>query len=288
MEYGVVLPHNEIGTDPGAMKAFAQGAEALGAKQLLIYDHVVGADPDRPGGFRGVYDKEIAFHEPLTTLAFIAAITESIELVTSILILPQRQTVLVAKQAAEVAILSNNRLRLGVGTGWNKIEYESLNVQFERRGVRQAEQVELLRSLWGEDSLNYTGEFHRVDRASINPRPSKPIPIWFGGAAPALLKRCARLGDGWVPLMGANSAAADAISLLKEGCAEAGKDWGTFQIQAQAQYAGGTPERWQSHSDKWEALGATKIAIATHNAGDTDVDGHLRRIEEYFSVVRKA
>ena len=287
MEYGVVLPHNEIGTDPGAMKAFAQGAEALGAKQLLIYDHVVGADPDRPGGFRGVYDKEIAFHEPLTTLAFIAAITDSIELVTSILILPQRQTVLVAKQAAEVAILSNNRLRLGVGTGWNKIEYESLNVQFERRGVRQAEQVKLMRSLWGEDSLNYTGEFHRVDRASINPRPSKPIPIWFGGAAPALLKRCARLGDGWVPLMGANSAAAEAISMLKAGCAEAGKDWNTFQIQAQAQYAGGTPERWQSHSDKWEALGATKIAIATHNAGDTDVDGHLRRIEEYFFVVRK-
>lgn len=288
MEYGVVLPHHEIGTDPGAMKAFAQGAEALGAKQLLVYDHVVGADPDRPGGLRGVYDKEVAFHEPLTTLAFIAAITESIELVTSILILPQRQTVLVAKQAAEVAILSNNRLRLGVGTGWNKIEYESLNVQFERRGARQAEQVELLRSLWGEDSLDYTGEFHRVDKASINPRPSRPIPIWFGGAAPALLRRCARLGDGWVPLMGANSAAADAISLLKKGRADAGKSWDEFQIQAQAQYAGGTPERWQSHSDKWAALGATKIAIATHNAGDTDVDGHLRRIEEYFSVVRKA
>jgi len=288
MEYGVVLPHNEIGTDPGAMKAFAQGAEALGAKQLLVYDHVVGADPDRPGGYRGVYDKDTAFHEPLTTLAFIAAITESIELVTTILILPQRQTVLVAKQAAEVAILSNNRLRLGVGTGWNKLEYEALNVDFARRGVRQAEQVELLRALWGEDSLNYTGEFHRVDRASINPRPSEPIPIWFGGAAPALLKRCARLGDGWIPLMGANSAAADAIMKLKEERNLAGKSWDGFQIQAQAQYAGGTEERWQSHSDKWEALGATKIAIATHNAGETDVDGHLRRIEEYFAVVRKS
>ena len=288
MEYGVVLPHNEIGTDPGAMKAFAQGAEALGAKQLLVYDHVVGADPDRLGGFQGVYDKDVAFHEPLTTLAFIAAVTESIELVTTILILPQRQTVLVAKQAAEVAILSNNRLRLGVGTGWNQIEYDALNVPFERRGARQAEQVALMRELWGEDSLDYSGEFHRIDKASINPRPSKPIPVWFGGAAPAVLKRCAELGDGWVPLMGANSAAAEAISLLKAARAAAGKNWEGFQIQAQAQYAGGTPERWQSHSDKWEALGATKIAIATHNAGQTNVDGHLRRIEEYLAVVRKA
>ena len=286
MEYGVVLPHNEIGSDPGAMKAFVQGAEALGAKQLLIYDHVLGADPDRPGGWRGVYDKDIAFHEPLTTFAFVAAVTESIELVTTILILPQRQTVLVAKQAAEVAILSNNRLRLGIGTGWNKIEYESLNVDFAGRGARQAEQVDLMRCLWGEDSLDYTGKYHRVDKASINPRPTQPIPIWFGGAAPALLKRCARIGDGWIPLMGANSAAAEAIQLIKEERAAVGKSMDGFEILAQAQYAGGTPERWQSHAQKWQALGATKVAIATHNAGDCDIDGHLKRIEEYFTAVR--
>jgi alkanesulfonate monooxygenase SsuD/methylene tetrahydromethanopterin reductase-like flavin-dependent oxidoreductase (luciferase family) len=154
MEYGVVLPHNEIGRDPGAMKAFVQGAEALGAKQLLIYDHVLGADRSRQGGFKGPYDKDVAFHEPLTTFAFIAGVTETIELVTTILILPQRQTALVAKQVAEIAMLSNNRFRLGIGTGWNKVEYESLNVPFERRGARQAEQVELLRALWQEDSLD--------------------------------------------------------------------------------------------------------------------------------------
>lgn len=286
MEYGVVLPHNEIGRDPGAMKAFVQGAEALGAKQLLIYDHVLGADRSRPGGFKGPYDKDVAFHEPLTTFAYIAGVTETIELVTTILILPQRQTALVAKQVAEIAMLSNNRFRLGIGTGWNKIEYESLNVPFERRGARQAEQVELLRALWQEDSLDYAGKFHRVDMASINPRPDQHIPIWFGGAAPAALKRCARLGDGWIPLMGANDAAKAAVALLKSERTAAGKSWDGFEILAQAQYAGGTPERWLSHSSKWQEIGATKIAVATHNAGDTDVDGHLKRIEEYFSVVR--
>ena len=286
MEYGVVLPHNEIGRDPGAMKAFVQGAEALGAKQLLIYDHVLGADRSRPGGFKGPYDKDVAFHEPLTTFAYIAGVTETIELVTTILILPQRQTALVAKQVAEIAMLSNNRFRLGIGTGWNKVEYESLNVPFERRGARQAEQVELLRALWQEDSLDYTGKFHRVDMASINPRPDQHIPIWFGGAAPAALKRCARLGDGWIPLMGANDAAKAAVALLKSERTAAGKSWDGFEILAQAQYAGGTPERWLSHSSQWQEIGATKIAVATHNAGDTDVDGHLKRIEEYFSVVR--
>lgn len=286
MEYGVVLPHNEIGRDPGAMKAFVQGAEALGAKQLLIYDHVLGADRSRPGGFKGPYDKDVAFHEPLTTFAYIAGVTETIELVTTILILPQRQTALVAKQVAEIAMLSNNRFRLGIGTGWNKVEYESLNVPFERRGARQAEQVELLRALWQEDSLDYTGKFHRVDMASINPRPDQHIPIWFGGAAPAALKRCARLGDGWIPLMGANDAAKAAVALLKSERTAVGKSWDGFEILAQAQYAGGTPERWLSHSSKWQEIGATKIAVATHNAGDTDVDGHLKRIEEYFSVVR--
>jgi len=288
MQMGVVLPHNEIGNDPGALKAYVQGAEALGAKQLLIYDHVLGADPDRAGGWRGVYDKHVAFHEPLTTLAFIAALTETIELVTTILILPQRQTVLVAKQAAEVAILSNNRLRLGIGTGWNKLEYEALGEDFSTRGARQTEQVEVLRALWSSESLDYTGKYHRVDQASINPRPSAPIPIWFGGGAPALIRRCARLGDGWIPLMGPNAAAAEVISSLREQREALGKPWETFSILAQAQYAGGTPERWQGHAQKWRDLGATHMAIATHNAGPTDVDGHLARIEAYFEAVSAA
>ena len=286
MEFGVVLPHNEIGNDPGALKAYVQGAEALGARQLLIYDHVLGADPDRPGGWRGIYDKNVAFHEPLTTLAFIAALTETIELVTTILILPQRQTVLVAKQVAEVAILSNNRLRLGVGTGWNKIEYEALNEDFSTRGARQAEQIQVLRSLLAEEVLDYTGKYHRINQAGLNPRPSKPVPIWFGGSASALVRRCARLGDGWIPLMGPSPAAAEIISALRSQREALGKPWDQFSILAQAQYAGGTPERWQGHAGKWRSLGATHMAIATHNAGETNVDGHLARIEAYFKAVK--
>jgi len=247
---------------------------------------VLGADPARPGGWKGAYDKDVAFHEPFTTFAFIAAVTEKLEMITAVMILPQRQTALVAKQAAEVAILSNNRFRLGVGTGWNEIEYVGLNENFRNRGKRQAEQVELLRRLWQEETFDYAGDYHRIDAAGINPRPAKPIPIWFGGSAPALLDRCARLGDGWIPLMGANDAARECINRLKSGREAAGLKWQDFGIQAQAQFAGGNPDRWKNHADKWAALGASHLAIATHNAGPADVDEHLSRIESYLNAVR--
>src|SRR3954454_6751415 len=164
MQIGAVLPHNEIGTDPAAIKAYLQGVEDLGMTHLLIYDHVMGADRNRPGGFNGPYDKDVQFHEPFTFFAFAAAVTQRVELVTTVMILPQRQTVLVAKQAAEVAILSGNRLRLGVGTGWNAIEYQGLNETFTNRGRRQAEQVDLMRRLWSEDTFSYEGAFHTIDR----------------------------------------------------------------------------------------------------------------------------
>ncbi|MFM7121576.1 MAG: LLM class F420-dependent oxidoreductase [Gammaproteobacteria bacterium] len=285
MQFGAVLPHNEIGTDPGAMRAWAQGVEALGATHILIYDHVLGADPNRPGGWQGGYDKDTAFHEPLTTFAFIAAVTERIDMMSTVLILPQRQTALVAKQAAQLAVLSGNRFRLGIGTGWNTIEYEALDVPFASRGRRQREQVDLLRHLWTEDSLDFDGDFHRVDRASINPRPSRPIPIWFGGSAPALLERCARQGDGWIPLMGANEAARQCIETIRAHRAAAGLDMSSFGIQAQAQFRGGTPERWRGHAGAWREMGATHMALATHNAGPTGVDGHLRRLGQYLDAV---
>jgi probable F420-dependent oxidoreductase len=286
MEFGAVFPHNEIGTDPGAIKAYAQGVEALGATHLLIYDHVLGADPNRPGGWQGTYDKDVAFHEPFTTLAFIAGVTERLEMITTVLILPQRQTVLVAKQAAELALLSANRFRLGVGTGWNEVEYLGLNETFNNRGRRQAEQVKLMRKLWTEDSLTYNGDYHTIDAASINPRPNQPVPIWFGGSAAPLLKRCAELGDGWIPLMGANQQARDCIDTMRRHREAVGLSWDGFGVQAQAQYAGGNPDRWGSHAGKWRDMGCTHVAIATHNAGDTDVDGHLNRLEEYLAAVR--
>lgn len=285
MEIGAVVPHHEIGTDPGAMRAFAQGAEELGMTHLLVYDHVVGVDRNRPGGFEGPYDSNTAFHEPLVLFGFLAACTSRVELVTAVLILPQRQAVLVAKQAAEVAMLSGNRLRLGVGVGWNTVEYDALNEDFHTRGRRQAEQVELMRRLWTEDAFTFDGEFHHFEHASILPRPTEPVPVLFGGSAPALLDRCARLGDGWMPLGSPNDKSAERIAEMRRVREASGRAWDGFEIRSQAQYAGGDPERWRSHAQKWQQLGATHLAIATHNAGPTDVDGHLARMAEYREAI---
>ena len=287
MKLGMVFPHNEIGVDPAAIKDYAQGAEGLGADHILIYDHVLGADPDRPGGWSGPYDKDVAFHEPFTTFAFMAAVTTTLEFCSAVMILPQRQTALIAKQAAELAILSNHRFRLGIGTGWNEVEYEALGVPFERRGTRQAEQVELLRRLWTEDAFSYQGEFHTVTQASILPRPEQPIPIWFGGGAPALLKRCGRLGDGWIPLGGPSESARQALGAIRAAREAAGKPWQGFGIQAQAQSRGGDPEKWKRHHDRWAALDCTHLAIATHTVGHgTNVDAHLKAAAAYFEAVR--
>ena len=285
MKIGIVLPHHEIGSNPDDMKAFATGAEALGADHILLYDHVLGADRDRPGGFEGPYDKDTQFHEPLTTLSFIAAVTTSLELVSAVLILPQRQTALVAKQAAELAILSRNRFRMGIGTGWNQVEYEALNESFGTRGKRQEEQVALMRALWQEDSLSFDGKYHTVTKASINPRPSESIPIWFGGGAPALLDRCARMGDGWMPISGPNEATGAALKAMRERREAAGLSWDYFGIQAQAQAGGGSAERWQKHFSRWRDLGATHMALATHNAGARSVDEHLALFESYLKAV---
>ena len=285
MEIGAVFPHNEIGTDPQAIKDYAQGVEELGVTHLLIYDHVLGADRDRPGGFEGPYDKDVAFHEPFTTFAFIAAVTKNLDMITTVMILPQRQTVLVAKQAAELAILSNNRFKLGIGVGWNAVEYTGLNENFKNRGKRQEEQVELMRLLWESEVLEYKGDYHHIDKASINPRPSKSVPIWFGGGAPQLIERCADLGDGWIPLMGPNEAARKTLAAIKEKRKSKGLDWDNFGVQAQAQYAGGDAERWNKHAEKWRNLGASHLAIATHNAEPTNVEGHLGRIKEYLNAV---
>ena len=285
MEIGAVFPHNEIGTDPQAIKDYAQGVEELGVTHLLIYDHVLGADRDRPGGFEGPYDKDVAFHEPFTTFAFIAAVTKKLDMITTVMILPQRQTVLVAKQAAELAILSNNRFKLGIGVGWNAVEYTGLNENFKNRGKRQEEQVELMRLLWESEVLEYKGDYHHIDKASINPRPSKSVPIWFGGGVPKLIERCADLGDGWIPLMGPNEAARKTLAAIKEKRKSKGLDWDNFGVQAQAQYAGGDAERWNKHAEKWRNLGASHLAIATHNAEPTNVDGHLGRIKEYLNAV---
>jgi probable F420-dependent oxidoreductase len=286
MQLGAVFPQSEIGNDSSVIAGFAQSVEEMGFGHLLVYDHVLGAEPRRPGGWRGPYDKDTPFHEPFVLFGYLAGVTRRIELVTTVLILPQRQAALVAKQAAEVDVLSGGRLRLGVGTGWNQIEYEALGVPFEQRGARQEEQIALMRALWRDDVISFDGRYHKVTLAGINPRPARgSIPIWFGGTAAALLERTARIGDGWMPLMGANEEARKCLDLLRDRLRAGGRDPQRFGVQAQAQVRGGDPDRWRRHADAWRALGATHLAIASMNAGLRNADEHLGAMRRWKQAV---
>ncbi len=200
MKIGVVYPQTEYSTDPGAIRDFAQTAEELGFTHILTYDHILGANPDRPGVWRGPYTLEDTFMSPFLLFTYMAAFTSQIEFVTGIIILPQRETALVAKQAAVLDVLSGGRLKLGIGTGWNAVEYTALKQDFHTRGRRVEEQIALLRELWTKPLVNFEGEWHSIPDAGLNPLPvQRPIPIWLGGHADAVLQRVARMGDGWIP-----------------------------------------------------------------------------------------
>jgi probable F420-dependent oxidoreductase len=285
MRTGVVFPQTEIGNDPLVIRDFAQAVEEMGFDHLLVYDHVLGADRGRAGGFDGPYDKDSAFHEPFVLFGYLAGQTSTLELVTGVIVLPQRQAALVAKQAAEVQLLSEGRLRLGVGSGWNAVEYEALGLDFGNRGVRQAEQVELMRALWASDVIDFEGRWHTVNQAGLNPRPPKPIPVWFGGGAPALLERAARHGDGWMPLVPPNEHGRAAVETLRKALVAAGRDPADFGIEPQARIAGGNPDRWRRHAREWHDLGATHISIVTMGAGFTSPDEHLAAAAEYKAAI---
>ena len=200
MKLGVVFPQIEIGADPGAVRAYGQAVEQIGYHHILAYEHVVGANTASRPNWRGPYDIDSVFHEPFVLFGYLAGLTERIEFATGIVILPQRQTVLVAKQAAALDVLCGGRLRLGIGIGWNAVEYEALGTDFHNRGRRCEEQVALLRALWTERAVTFDGTWHRVTDAGIKPLPvQRPIPLWFGGGDERVLRRIARLADGWMP-----------------------------------------------------------------------------------------
>ena len=281
---GAVLPTNEIGSDPSAIRDFAQAVEGMGFDHLLIYDHVLGADP-AVHRMSGPYTDEHPFHEVFVTLGFIAACTRELGLATCVLVLPQRQTALVAKQAAQLGVLSDNRFRLGVGSGWNHVEYEALGEDFHNRGRRQEEQIELMRALWSNHVVDFAGEFHQVTAAGIEPRPSEPIEVWFGGGHDRQLRRTARIGDGWFPVGPPNADSAAMVAALRGYLAEHGRDADGFPMEPQAQFRGGNPELWVSHAERWAELGATAISIATMNAGLPDIDAHIEAAREYREAV---
>lgn len=282
MHIGAVFPQTEIGTDPGAIRAYAQAVEEMGYRHILIYDHVLGASTATRPDWRGPYTSETLFHEPFVLFGYFAACTQQIELVTGVIILPQRQTALVAKQAAEVDVLSGGRLRLGIGVGWNAVEYEGLNEEFGNRGARSEEQIQVLRKLWTEPVVTFNGRWHQIDAAGINPLPvQRPIPIWIGGGADKVLERTARIADGWFPQMPPDNTAREAIRRLRSHAEQAGRDPNTIGIEARLS-VGRVPESgWLEYVASWRDLGATHLSINTMDAG-------LRTPQEHIDALRHA
>jgi probable F420-dependent oxidoreductase len=282
---GVVFPQTEIGNDPAVIKDFAQAAEALGYTHILVYDHVLGAvHQGREPRLTGPYTEETPFHEPFVLFGYLGALTTTIELVTGVLVLPQRQTALVAKQAAEVDVLTGGRLRLGVGVGWNYVEYEALGQDFHNRGRRQAEQIEVLRRLWTEPVVDFTGRYHRIDRAGILPMTGRQIPIWMGGFSEAAYQRAAELADGFIFTSRAASAPQIAPQ-LRERVAAAGRDPASFGIEGIVALQE-TPEANRATVDTWRAAGASHVSVVAMNQG-RDPRGHIAMLEPYIRAVRE-
>lgn len=289
MKIGVVFPQNEFGNDPAAIRDYAQTAEALGYHHILAYDHILGANPERPGGWQGPYTYRHPFHEPFLLFSFMAALTSRLEFATGILILPQRETALVAKQAAELDVLSHGRFRLGVGNGWNKVEFIAMNQDFHTRGRRIEEQVTLLRRLWRDELVTYEGEWHTIPDAGLNPRPEKgDIPIWFGGHADAVLRRLARLGDGWFPNYRNAADAQPALDKLGQYLAENGRSPADIGIEPRLSFGEGDPDAWQTSLAEWQAAGATHMTLNTMYIGLDTPQKHLAALEKFATAVIEA
>ncbi len=285
MQLGVVFPQTEIGSDPGAVRDYAQAAEALGYEHLLVFDHVLGADASKREEWNRPYSHVDTFHEPFVLFGYLAAITEKLQMTTGILILPQRQAALVAKQAAAVDVLTGGRLRLGIGIGWNDVEYEALGENFRNRGRRCEEQIDLMRALWTQDIVNFEGRYHKITHAGINPLPvQQPIPVWFGGGADQVVDRIGRLGDGWFPQFQPDSAGQERIGQMREIAAGAGRDPASIGIEGRLNYADG-PDAWNRNSEAWAECGATHLSINTMRAGLPNPDAHIKAIEEFKQAV---
>ncbi|MET7282270.1 LLM class F420-dependent oxidoreductase [Kribbella sp. NPDC005582] len=279
MRIGAVFPQLEIGPDPTVVRDWARTVEDAGYQHVLAYDHVLGADPANRPGWTGYTDKSL-FHEVFVLFGYLAAITTELELVTGVLVLPQRQTALVAKQAAEVDVLSGGRLRLGVGIGWNQVEYDALGVPFSQRGARLTEQVELLRKLWADPVITHEGKFDRVEEAGLNPLPGRQIPIWFGGGADAVLRRTGEIGDGWMPQGPPDEQMRAHLSTIRQSAERAGRDPREIGIEARLSLNAVPEQDWRAYADGWRDLGATHLCVNTMNYGLSRPEDHAQLLRE--------
>jgi probable F420-dependent oxidoreductase len=294
MRTGVVFPTMEIGNDPVAIRDFAQAAEALGYDHLTFQEHVLGADPNRDGGWqygpmgygRPGVTKDAAIHEPFVTCGYLAGLTNRIEFATGVLVLPQRQTALVAKQVAEIDILSGGRMRLGVGVGWNPVEFEALGEDFSNRGRREEEQIQLIRRLWEEEVIDFTGQWHRVDKAGINPRPARHVPIWLGGRTDVVLKRAVRLADGFITLgLQPGEQAQALVGRLQGFLKEAGRSPESFGFEGWTNTRAGTPDDWRATIEQWRGLGATHITLNVAGPASAGPDRHIEVMRRYREAI---
>jgi probable F420-dependent oxidoreductase len=284
MQIGAVYPQNELRGDPTAVRRIGTAVEDLGFDHLLAYDHVLGAvHSDRTPQLSGPYTEHDPFHDPFVMFAYLAGITERIRFATGVLVLPQRQTALVARQAADVDLLSGGRLRLGVGVGWNYVEYEALGEDFHTRGARQEEQIELLRRLFTSPVVDFSGRFDRVDRAALVPRPARPIPIWLGGSGQAAFDRAARLGDGFIFFGGGIDHVVDAWERLRDsvrGLGRSVEDFGGDYVVL----PGGGVDGLKREVDGWRLAGGTHASVVTMGLNLDSVDGHI----DYLASVANA
>jgi probable F420-dependent oxidoreductase len=286
MRIGVVHPQIELGGDPGALRAYAEAVEGLGYRHILVYDHVLGADPAAHPGWSGPYDLHSTFHEPFVMFGYLAAITSTLELVTGIIILPQRQTVLAAKQAAEVDILAGGRFRFGVGLGWNPVEYEALGKEFGDRGRRLSEQIPLMRRLWTEESVTYDGPDDKVTGAGMAPLPvQRPIPVWIGGSSDPAYRRIGRLADGWFPMIRPGDDLDRALDIIATSATEAGRDPEAIELEGRAAFSPDDPDRFVRQVDRWRQAGATHLGIDTMRLGLDGPDAHVAALTQAAHIL---
>ncbi len=283
MQIGIVFPQTEIGDDPDDVARFATTAESLGYRHLLAYDHVLGANTaSRPDWF-GPYTSKSLFHEPFVLFGYLAGITREIGFATGVLILPQRQTALVAKQAASLDVLCGGRLRLGIGIGWNAVEYEALGENFKNRGRRSEEQIEVMRKLWAASEVEYEGEFHRIPDAGILPLPPRRnIPIWIGGMAPVIAERVGRIADGWMPM--AQKTLPDEIARMRASAKAAGRDPDRIGIECIIPPSA-TPAEARDRITQLADLGVSHVSYSLMNLGLGGASAHIDALKGVWDAV---
>lgn len=281
MKLGVVFPQTEIGDDPDRIAVFATTAESLGYDHIIAYDHVLGAGTENRPDWQGPYTDKSMFHEVFVLYGFLAGLTETLELVTAVVILPQRQTALVAKQAASLDVISKGRFRLGIGTGWNPVEYEALDQDFTNRGRRSEEQIDVLRKLFAQDVISYDGKWHKITEAGLNPLPvNKHIPIWLGGMAPQVMNRVARLADGWFPFF--NKELEDQLASVRKMAKENDRDPAGIGIEVMVGL-GEASTKQLDQLKKLQDMGVTHAAVVTMNVG-LSADEHIDAIKRFWDV----